>query len=329
VLSADVVEVDVDRRVLLEQPRHRSVVVVERGVEAELARHPVDLLGRTRRTDDLGRTEQPRHLPGGRADSAGGPGDEHRLARLHRRDPGEADVRRHARHAEHAQVCRRGHPRHVDDAHLSPGQQRVLAPTCLVQHGGADRHPLVTRCQDLADRATLERGVEAEGWQVGPGVVHPAAHVGVDRQVGVAHEHLAGAGIGQCRLHGAEVVVGGPSEGPGGQVDLPRGSRHAPILPLPSSARQVPQITVARSWERSSTSVECKGCLSGNVHYTRIDQGRNRPAEGWIVMTSQLYLARGIAAGMIHSDQDPALVRSAQIARVEARRERRGRRVTR
>ena len=31
-------------------------------------------------------------------------------------------------------------------------------------------------------------------------------------------------------------------------------------------------------------------------------------------MTSQLYLARGIAAGMIHSDQDPALVRSAEIA---------------
>ena len=32
-------------------------------------------------------------------------------------------------------------------------------------------------------------------------------------------------------------------------------------------------------------------------------------------MTSELYLARGIAAGMIHSDQDPALVRSAEIAR--------------
>jgi hypothetical protein len=38
-------------------------------------------------------------------------------------------------------------------------------------------------------------------------------------------------------------------------------------------------------------------------------------------MTSQLYLARGIAAGMIHSDQDPALVRSAEIARVESRRD--------
>jgi hypothetical protein len=40
-------------------------------------------------------------------------------------------------------------------------------------------------------------------------------------------------------------------------------------------------------------------------------------------MTSQLYLARGIAAGMILSAPDPALVRSAEIARAEARRGRR------
>ena len=40
-------------------------------------------------------------------------------------------------------------------------------------------------------------------------------------------------------------------------------------------------------------------------------------------MTAQLYLALGIVAGMIHSDQDPVLVRSAEIARREARRRRR------
>jgi len=46
-------------------------------------------------------------------------------------------------------------------------------------------------------------------------------------------------------------------------------------------------------------------------------------------MTSQLYLARGIAAGMIRPDQDPALVRSAEIALVEQRRARRLRRSSR
>jgi hypothetical protein len=45
-------------------------------------------------------------------------------------------------------------------------------------------------------------------------------------------------------------------------------------------------------------------------------------------MTLQQYLARGIAAEMMHPgarDQDPALVRSAEIALREERRGRRGR----
>ena len=45
-------------------------------------------------------------------------------------------------------------------------------------------------------------------------------------------------------------------------------------------------------------------------------------------MTSQLYLARGIDAGMrhpAHPGEDPALVRSAEIALREERRGRRGR----
>ncbi len=48
-----------------------------------------------------------------------------------------------------------------------------------------------------------------------------------------------------------------------------------------------------------------------------------------IVMTSHLYLARGIAEGMILSAQDPVLVRSVELARLEARRARRGRRAAR
>jgi len=46
-------------------------------------------------------------------------------------------------------------------------------------------------------------------------------------------------------------------------------------------------------------------------------------------MTSQLYLAQGIAAGMRHpgaAGQDPAIVRTAEIERTERRRSRRARR---
>ena len=200
VLAADVVEVHVDRGVLLEQLADRAVVVVEGRVEPELAGHPGDLLGRAGRPHDLGGPEQPRHLAGRRADRPGGAGDEHGLALLDGSDAGEADVRRHPRHAEHAEVRRGRHPPDVDDPDLPGGQQGVLAPAGLVQHGRADRDLLVPGRQDLADGPALERRVETERRHVGPGVVHPAAHVGVHRQEGVAHQHLAGAGIGQLGL---------------------------------------------------------------------------------------------------------------------------------
>lgn len=41
-------------------------------------------------------------------------------------------------------------------------------------------------------------------------------------------------------------------------------------------------------------------------------------------MITQLHLARGIVDGRIHSDQDPALLRSVELARQQERRVRRG-----
>jgi hypothetical protein len=61
VLAADVVEVHVDRAVLLELLAHGSVVVVERGVEPDLLQ-PGDLLGGARGSDDLGGAELPGDL---------------------------------------------------------------------------------------------------------------------------------------------------------------------------------------------------------------------------------------------------------------------------
>jgi hypothetical protein len=43
-------------------------------------------------------------------------------------------------------------------------------------------------------------------------------------------------------------------------------------------------------------------------------------------MTTQLYLARGIVEGRVHTEQDHALVRSVELARNEQRREARARR---
>lgn len=43
-------------------------------------------------------------------------------------------------------------------------------------------------------------------------------------------------------------------------------------------------------------------------------------------MTTQLYLARGIVEGRVHTDQDLALVRTVELARHQQRREARARR---
>ena len=118
-------------RVLLEELADRAVVVVEGRVEPEVAGHPGDLLRRAGRPHDLGGAEQSRHLAGRRADGTGGAGHEHGLALLDRRDAREADVRRHPRHAEHAEVRRGRHPLDVDDADLTgraAGRARASRP---------------------------------------------------------------------------------------------------------------------------------------------------------------------------------------------------------
>lgn len=46
-------------------------------------------------------------------------------------------------------------------------------------------------------------------------------------------------------------------------------------------------------------------------------------------MTTQLYLARGIVDGRVHTDQDPALVRTVELARRAERRAARARRAAR
>lgn len=43
-------------------------------------------------------------------------------------------------------------------------------------------------------------------------------------------------------------------------------------------------------------------------------------------MTTQLYLARGIVAGRVHTEQDPALLRTVELARQDERRARRAQR---
>ncbi len=76
------------------------------------------------------------------------------------------------------------------------------------------------RGHDLADRPALERRADLKRRHVGLGVVHPPAHVRVDRHERVAHEQLARAGVRQLDLGQLEVRGLGLADRPGGQPDL-------------------------------------------------------------------------------------------------------------
>ena len=75
---------------------------------------------------------------------------------------------------------------------------------------------------------------ERERRHVRLGVVHPAAHVRVDRDIGVANEDLAVAGIRELDLRELEIRSGRRPARASGEPDLPRRRRHETIL-RPSS----------------------------------------------------------------------------------------------
>ena len=241
VLAADVVEVDVDRSVLAQLLADRAVVVVEGGVEAELLGQPAHLLGGAGRADHLRGAEVACHLAGERADGTGRTGHEDDVALLHLRDAGQPDVRRQAGHAEDPEVGGGRDRRGVDLPGGRGRQHGVLAPPGHVQHGVAGGEGVVVALDDLADGAALHGCVEGVGRDVGLGVVHPPAHVGVDGQEGVAHQDLAGAGRRQLGLDGAEVGGHRFPVRAGGQLDLSRGGAHAPDpASAPVRARRPP-----------------------------------------------------------------------------------------
>ena len=86
------------------------------------------LLGGAGRADHLRGPEQPGHLAGEGADGSRSAGDEDDVALGQLRDPGQADVRREAGHAEDAEVGGGGHRGDVEPTGRGGRQHRVLAP---------------------------------------------------------------------------------------------------------------------------------------------------------------------------------------------------------
>ena len=195
-------------------------MIVERGVGAELLAHDARLLGRARRADHA----QPpalRELHHHRADGARGPGDEDRLTRFRLGDDAQAGPGREPRAAERAQIRLGRNARGVDHARALRGNDRELAPALIVQHRRAERYLRCARGDHRSDRRAAQRLADDERRHVRLRVVHPPAHVRLDRHQRVLDEHLAFARRPEVRGGEREVRVGRLAAGTAREPDLP------------------------------------------------------------------------------------------------------------
>ena len=143
------------------------------------------------RAPDHAGVSQQRQLDCHAPDSACRPRDEDRVTLLHVCDVDDPDVRREPSHPQHAERGRHRRDRRVDGAHPAAADDRRLAPAVVMDDPRAFGPPVVPRRDDPAHGTAAHRLPERERRHVGLGVVHPAAHVRVDRDVRVADKDVA------------------------------------------------------------------------------------------------------------------------------------------
>ena len=193
--------------------------------------------------------------PDGGADRAGRGRHDEGLPGLRLADLQQPGVRREAGHAEHAEG--RGDRRRlgVELAQLRAGHDRVGLPAGVGEHLVAGRDALRARLDDLAHRAADHDVADLDGRGVGLGVAHPPAHVGVQREVERAQQHLALAHLRQLDGPGLEVAVLGLAHRPLRQGDL-RGLHRSSMAP------QAPDAAAGRADEpRVTASMVTSGLI--------------------------------------------------------------------
>ncbi len=132
-----------------------------------------------------------RELTDDRADRARRRGNNHRLARLGLADVHQADECGHARHAEHADRRRDRHGFRIELAQLLPRRNAVGLPAVVAGDEVAFLEVGVARLDHLADGVPAHHLADLDGRRIGLGVAHPAAHIGIEREIDGSSEDLA------------------------------------------------------------------------------------------------------------------------------------------
>ena len=207
-VAADVVEVDVDAlgSGLGERRPDGARLVVDAGVEAEIGDDVAALLGPAGDADGAAALDA-RDLADGAADGAGRRRDDDRLAVPDAGDVDEADHGGGARLADEAEA---------EGERLQVGRQLaqalaveddVLAPAELALHGVARLEIGMAALDHDAGAAADHDVADLQGIGVlAVAAAHLPAHVGIDRQVVRAHQHLAVGGPRDRCLDEAEAA---------------------------------------------------------------------------------------------------------------------------
>jgi hypothetical protein len=168
-------------------------LVVDTGVKAELV-HGVGALVRAAGNADHAAAARLGQRRKGTAHGAGGGADDHGFTGLGRDDLDQPVPGRDAGHADRAQVVAQ---RHVGGVHLAQRaglvgvDHAVLLPAAHADDLVAGLEARVLRLDHLADDAALHHLAQRLRLGVALAGVHAPAHVGVQAQEVVLHQHLA------------------------------------------------------------------------------------------------------------------------------------------
>ena len=208
--AADIVEIDVDAVGAGGAEGRIEILlglVVDAGIEAEVILHEGAFLGAARDADGAAAHELG-DLAHDLADGTGGSRHHDRLAGLGLADMQQAEIGGHARHAEHAVGGRDRRDRGIDLAQGGAAADRIFLPAETVLDDVADLEAVMRRLHHFAHRAAGHHLVEADRRSIGGGIAHPAALIGIEREIVHLHQHLAVPRLGHRRFLDAKVGFG-------------------------------------------------------------------------------------------------------------------------
>jgi hypothetical protein len=204
-------------------------VAVEAGVEAERLGGVTAFLGTSRDADDA-QSLQAGDLADHAADSPGGGADDQGLAGLR---PTDVTQPRPGGQAGHPEDAEPGLDRRLGGLEPAAGRgidDRVVAPGVVDEDNVPFREAGVAGEKDTGDCLGRGRVAQRGRCGIGPGIGHPSAHVGVEREPFHLEKHLAGAGVWERKFRDAEVFWSGWSDGALDKLDDAGGLGHGALL---------------------------------------------------------------------------------------------------